>query len=46
MKPEERIHIKNMVCPRCITAVEGVLSDLEIAYSSIKLGEVGLKETP
>lgn len=42
MKSESRIHIKNMVCPRCISAVEGVLNHLGIAYRSIKLGEVDL----
>lgn len=36
------IYIKNMVCPRCITAVSNVLEQLEITYVSIKLGEVKL----
>lgn len=36
----ETIHIKNMVCPRCISAVSNILEQLEIAYSSIKLGEI------
>jgi AraC-like DNA-binding protein len=36
------IHIKNMVCPRCITAVSNILEELEIPYTSIKLGEVEL----
>jgi len=44
MESEPSIHIKNMVCPRCISAVEGVMSDLGIVYSSIKLGEVNLIE--
>tara|TARA_R110002049_G_scaffold56871_1_gene156488 strand:- start:553 stop:1119 length:567 start_codon:yes stop_codon:yes gene_type:complete len=38
----ETIHIKNMVCPRCISAVSNILQELEILYSSIKLGEVEL----
>ncbi|SFZ94770.1 AraC-type DNA-binding protein [Flaviramulus basaltis] len=38
----ETIHIKNMVCPRCISAVSNILQGLEIPYSSIKLGEVEL----
>jgi len=36
------IHIKNMVCPRCIGAVSNILEELEIPYTSIKLGEVEL----
>lgn len=46
--PEEadknRIHIKNMVCPRCIMAVRQILDRLEIPYLSVKLGEVCLKQ--
>ena len=33
------IHIKNMVCPRCITAVEQALSKLKIPYAEVKLGK-------
>jgi len=36
------LYIKNMVCPRCITAVANILSELNISYHSIRLGEVGL----
>jgi AraC-like DNA-binding protein len=36
----ETIHIKNMVCPRCISAVSNILNQLDIPYTSIKLGEV------
>jgi YesN/AraC family two-component response regulator len=36
------IYIKNMVCPRCISAVSNILKELEVSYSSIKLGEVEL----
>jgi len=36
------IHIKNMVCPRCISAVEGFLQVQRIGYSEVKLGEVNL----
>lgn len=39
----EVIHIKNMVCPRCISAVSYILQEMGISYSSIKLGEVELK---
>ena len=36
------IYIKNMVCPRCITAVSTILGELNISYHSIQLGEVDL----
>ena len=38
----EIIYIKNMVCPRCISAVSNILEQLKILYVSIKLGEVKL----
>ena len=38
----ETIHIKNMVCPRCISAVSNIMEQLEIPYVSIKLGEAKL----
>jgi len=36
------LHIKNMVCPRCISAVEKTLQQLGIAYRQVNLGEVEL----
>ena len=39
---EMTLHIKNMVCPRCVMAVEEVLTDLQIAYERVQLGEVVL----
>tara|TARA_B100002049_G_scaffold40054_1_gene26786 strand:+ start:1390 stop:1956 length:567 start_codon:yes stop_codon:yes gene_type:complete len=36
------IHIKNMVCPRCISAVSQILVGLNIDYKAVKLGEVEL----
>lgn len=39
-----QIHIKNMVCPRCIMAVRQILDRLEIPYLSVELGEVCLKQ--
>ncbi|NOR86918.1 MAG: helix-turn-helix domain-containing protein [Bacteroidales bacterium] len=33
------IHIKNMVCPRCITAVKQTLSKLNIPYKEVELGQ-------
>jgi len=33
------LFIKNMVCPRCVTAVEDTLSKLKIPYSKVVLGQ-------
>jgi AraC-like DNA-binding protein len=32
-----------MVCPRCITAVQGALKELQIDFESVKLGEVAIQ---
>jgi AraC family transcriptional regulator len=40
------IHIKHMVCPRCISAVQLEIEKLELEVDSIKLGEVVLKTKP
>lgn len=34
------LHIKNMMCPRCLWAVEGIMDKLGIGYEKVKLGEV------
>lgn len=34
------IHVKNMVCPRCIHAVISVLQNLKIEFQEVKLGKV------
>jgi AraC family transcriptional regulator len=39
-----KIYIKNMVCPRCISAVEKVLSDINIETLQVILGEATLTE--
>ncbi len=39
------IYIKNMVCPRCITAVEQTLTKLNIPFVEVKLGEAVTKNT-
>lgn len=39
-----KLHIKNMVCPRCILAIEKTLNDLNISAAEIRLGEVVLNE--
>lgn len=38
------ILIKNMVCPRCIMAVENVLKNQNIRFEKVELGKVRLKE--
>lgn len=38
------IYIKNMVCPRCISAVGGLLTGLGIKPLSVQLGEVILEK--
>ena len=37
-----KIHIKNMVCDRCILVIRSVLSELDIIPESVILGEVTL----
>lgn len=34
------IQIKNMVCPRCVSSVRGILNDLGIEFSNLELGRV------
>ncbi|MCK5277477.1 MAG: heavy-metal-associated domain-containing protein, partial [Cyclobacteriaceae bacterium] len=38
------LHIKNMVCNRCIKVVKEELSSLKFTVASIELGEVHLRE--
>lgn len=40
------LYIKNMVCPRCIMAVENELTKLHLHPISVKLGEVEFADTP
>lgn len=40
------IHIKNMVCDRCIMVVRNEMDKLHIAYKNIQLGQVELEEEP
>lgn len=37
------IHIKNMVCPRCIEAVKEALDDANVGFERVSLGEVIIK---
>lgn len=36
------LYIKNMVCPRCISAVREMLIDLDISHTSVTLGAIEL----
>nr|WP_321409111.1 helix-turn-helix domain-containing protein [uncultured Carboxylicivirga sp.] len=38
------LHIKNMVCPRCIEAVESILTDENLSVEFVELGKVIVKE--
>lgn len=38
-----KIHIRNMVCPRCIAAVKQLLEQEHVKYSLVTLGEVILE---
>ena len=40
------LHIKNMVCQRCIETVEDVISEKGFTVQSIKLGEVEINSEP
>ncbi|MEY8021316.1 helix-turn-helix domain-containing protein [Muriicola sp. SD30] len=42
---KEILYIKNMVCPRCISAVSEILVALNIDYKAVKLGEVEMVST-
>jgi len=41
-----KLSIKNMVCPRCITAVENVLSEMQLQPESVQLGEAIITVEP
>lgn len=41
-----KLIIKNMVCPRCIMAVEQILNDYNIQPKYVRLGEVELASEP
>jgi len=34
--------VKNMVCPRCISAVEDILNTLQVDYNTVDLGRIQL----
>lgn len=39
---ETTLLVRNMVCNRCIMAVEGTLNDLDISFKKVQLGEIEL----
>ncbi|UJP66606.1 helix-turn-helix domain-containing protein [Mongoliitalea daihaiensis] len=39
----EEIKIKNMVCPRCIMAVENIVKGMNLAVQEVRLGKLVLK---
>jgi len=39
-----KLHIKNMVCPRCIMAVKDILNRHNVSYIDVRLGEVILSQ--
>ena len=41
---KETVHIKNMVCPRCIASVEDILHKLNISFERVELGEASLQQ--
>lgn len=43
---QSELYIKNMVCPRCISAVREALDQLELPYSSIELGKITVANVP
>jgi AraC family transcriptional regulator len=40
------LHIKNMVCDRCVMVVRQQFDELQLSYNNIQLGQVELKEEP
>ncbi|MBL7757387.1 MAG: helix-turn-helix transcriptional regulator [Chitinophagaceae bacterium] len=40
------LHVKNMVCQRCILMVEHLLSSLQIAYAGVSMGRITLAREP
>lgn len=40
-----KVYVKNMVCHRCILAVETILDNLNLNYKGVILGEIELQDT-
>ena len=43
---ETVLHIKNMVCPRCVMAVKELLNQLDFPVISVELGKAIVGRTP
>lgn len=43
--PKQKLYVKNMVCPRCISSVKSIAARLHIPAASITLGEIELDHT-
>jgi 4-hydroxyphenylpyruvate dioxygenase-like putative hemolysin len=43
---EEIVFVKNMVCQRCVQAVENSLFENQIPFKKVELGEVHFTELP
>ncbi|WP_163378099.1 helix-turn-helix domain-containing protein [Cyclobacterium sp. SYSU L10401] len=41
-----KVGIKNMVCPRCVMAVEGLLKSMKVDFDRVELGQVLFSHTP
>ncbi len=41
-----KVHIKNMVCQRCVMTVENIFNDLNLPFNKVSLGKVELVEKP
>jgi len=41
-----QVIVKNMVCPRCIWAVEKVLQEEKLPFEKVELGEISFQDTP
>ena len=41
---ETILHIKNMVCPRCLSSVQNILDEIGLSYAQVSLGEVVLHD--
>jgi len=41
----EQVKIKNMVCPRCVMAVEDIAQDMQLAVQEVTLGSLVLRKS-
>lgn len=43
---KREVLINNMVCPRCIYAVQNLLNEIRISYYNVALGKVSIEKNP